>query len=863
MTIANKDRILQNLRGKDAAAADFYAFYGKLSAIADLADGANLASRIREEIVTRGLETGVDDLELDYTATNILSDTEAEEIRTEARNLRKQYTAAYLKHLLNKASPDQLEAIVTAGRGNHANIRGALSNLGVAPRSGPGNPFAVANANINFAAMNAQLNQNILEDNEADLIFDLAKARKQQLHVDAINTAINNVTNPQLLEAIVNVNTGTDAEKAEAIRGLLHNNGDLGGIDFTTGNHHQDDFIISDAQALAIQAAVLAKKQSLHFKTIEDIINAITDPAKLAALVALATGAAPATPEQIRDVLHADQALFTIDFGAHTADAFILSDGDAQKIPAMALAQLTKIKQNNVSAIEKGIDAADAAQLNDLAAAATPADIRTELAKNKAMFGGAATTSPPDFEKLLTDQQAIELRDRAVQQRNALLITEGIEKFVVNDLKALREVATAGTPAAIRAAITAHHTLLGGVSLAAHSPTTPQLSDAQADAIKKLATQRFNELNMQQSIAKVKNPSLLDAIIKAATPDDIRTALNNIAAPGLHAGLINQGGGADALSDDAANRLKALAQQQQKLLIANQNTLATHLMGKSSVLDVFTDEVVRAGSSAAKAAQMAGMSTTGPSVATARPGDVVYEGTRLNEGDVIQSSIKFSKTIRGASGQPPTPVEVTATLVQDHTGKVTNVTPELASLSEEEQSLLAIKQAQMILNNYKAGQGDIIVRGRDVKQANRVYAALIHLQEAHPSLAKVEVKCFAPGFEGPKKGYFTSGKKEFVDQHLKGLGVRDQLDTVKKEIGLLAGGMAEMREQLAAKKKTLEQLEAKVKAAPPSGITPGQWQKTIKAQIDTVKKELEAMRLHQGEELKSSASTGAPSTYRK
>lgn len=173
----------------------------------------------------------------------------------------------------------------------------------------------------------------------------------------------------------------------------------------------------------------------------------------------------------------------------------------------------------------------------------------------------------------------------------------------------------------------------------------------------------------------------------------------------------------------------------------------------------------------------------------------LYELKALKKGDCIHSTAKFPKQ---GSTEGET---VVGKLVQDHTGKVTNITTD--ELSDAQQCMIALRQAEMILNNFKpkVGRDDaIIISGRKDKalEGKRLIAALLVLKD-NPryatQLKSVQIISNIPGCTLPKptvgKLTFLTGKKsqetvnqEFINKFLPPeLVNQDWQELIQKQVG--------------------------------------------------------------------------------
>jgi len=99
---------------------------------------------------------------------------------------------------------------------------------------------------------------------------------------------------------------------------------------------------------------------------------------------------------------------------------------------------------------------------------------------------------------------------------------------------------------------------------------------------------------------------------------------------------------------------------------------------------------------------------------------VVFKGDTLKKEQVIVAEARF-----GPKGL--------LYLEQDNTGKVIDKS---RNLDSEKQQLAALKQAQMLLNNYDPDKGKILISGGSTEQAKRLYAAVIYFVKNDPEIKK-------------------------------------------------------------------------------------------------------------------------------
>lgn len=131
------------------------------------------------------------------------------------------------------------------------------------------------------------------------------------------------------------------------------------------------------------------------------------------------------------------------------------------------------------------------------------------------------------------------------------------------------------------------------------------------------------------------------------------------------------------------------------------------------------------------------------------PVQTKFENVQLNKNEIIRSCANFGEGRYGI-------------LTQNHRGKVTDMSTD--NLTEMQKTMVAIEAAQMVMINWRPGNGPINLRGTDVEQVSKVYAALLMLKEIHPQFKNVEIKSYVKGCKGP--GPLTSDNR-FINQQLK------------------------------------------------------------------------------------------------
>ena len=177
---------------------------------------------------------------------------------------------------------------------------------------------------------------------------------------------------------------------------------------------------------------------------------------------------------------------------------------------------------------------------------------------------------------------------------------------------------------------------------------------------------------------------------------------------------------------------------------------------------------------------------------------VTYKAVRLQPGDVV----RCTSTTDSKAGVPH--ARITSTIEQDHTGRVTNKTPEAdrKKLTLEAEVDNALKMAKLLLTSHKPGHGPIVIYGKSAKEVNQLHAAVLLLKEGVPHLKGVEVKAAdkTPAFSGPVRSLLTSTKSSdqvFIQQHLGLNATTHQASTLKEEVKAFAKGTADARKAMA------------------------------------------------------------------
>jgi hypothetical protein len=574
-------------------------------------------------------------------------------------------------------------------------------------------------------------------------------------------------------------------------------------------------------------------------------INAITDPAHL---MVITTGT---TPEDCRKTLNDNLQLGGINLGADLASESLLTDPQTTRIQQKAIEKLQSLNVGLIKGAIAGIIDPDHPALEALAKISIPTtsaeltaklpgiivSIRQELTKWQAELGPVDVSN----EKLLSDVDTINLRTAAIQKRNALIIEKSIIDTTLDDPTVCKMVAKATRVDTILAALKAGRENFGGdnlikVGVVNSGVWVEFINNQQAAYIQKLAISNYNACLIKQAISTITHPDLLEDVAKAAIDGDaIRAALNTDKA---HLGNTHLRGGSASLTDKDAISLQTFAKERRDALVANPVRRANVIMEKSGgMLEGFTDRKTTSPGNVPDSPAVGPVATI---LRTALPGNAIYEGQVLKEGEVIESSKKFAVAPSATPRAAASPDNVIGTLVQDHTGKVTDITKNANLLQEKDLAMLALKQAQMMLTNYKPGDGDIIIEGssNDKDQANRVYAALLYLKENDPNVGKVAIKSHVPGCIKPTGWLTSQANREFIKVHLKTLSPQ-LLDMTKRETGLLIAGATAIHKATLEKEKKIAGLRQ------PGGSLSADLKKEIA--------ELQKSELKEGDELSSDA----------
>jgi len=195
--------------------------------------------------------------------------------------------------------------------------------------------------------------------------------------------------------------------------------------------------------------------------------------------------------------------------------------------------------------------------------------------------------------------------------------------------------------------------------------------------------------------------------------------------------------------------------------------------------------------------------------ATTQP---TYERVNLEPGDAIHSTIAFPRAPAGAAAAG----KVTVKLIQDHKGIVTRHTD--GQLNAEESLTAAIRQAELLLNNYESG--DIILTGaaQNAPHAKILLAVLLVLKQNCPALAAAKIVSEVSGCDAPKPAATSRwnflGKAEtqatvnqsFIEANLPGRAANEpKIQRLAQQINQLTQVKAESKRAFSILKQEIQQ----------------------------------------------------------
>ena len=177
-----------------------------------------------------------------------------------------------------------------------------------------------------------------------------------------------------------------------------------------------------------------------------------------------------------------------------------------------------------------------------------------------------------------------------------------------------------------------------------------------------------------------------------------------------------------------------------------------------------------------------------------------YKGVTLQDGDKIYSTASFPVQNRGTP-QAPNDVGAKGVLVQDHTGKVSDMTvaTERAKLTGQEKAQMALKQAKMLLTNLKGtGEQTVYITGADADQAKRVCAALLLLKGD----LQINIESHVPGCEVRKAAWNQRQKtveRDFIKLYLPETDIpKSMLKGLQQETHEFISGTLSRRKEMEA-----------------------------------------------------------------
>ncbi|MGQ3890238.1 hypothetical protein ACQUW5_14585, partial [Legionella sp. CNM-1927-20] len=433
---------------------------------------------------------------------------------------------------------------------------------------------------------------------------------------------------------------------------------------------------------------------------------------------------------------------------------------------------------------------------------------------------------PADLDKLKT---------LAKTQGQFLEIKEHIDRvdhYEYRLLKALNAIRQVNTPAKIRTALSNNKFVgTGGKNLSIND-----LPDDKARELQKIIDQKFTKLLFERAINfEVKDKRVLERFFFPPSPPGLNPGLDtNADNNAIRAALQNfcnavfkrdQSFKVDLTTNN--NNLSDLDIQAMKNLVLGQyNDLTRQRVIANFVVQVgsgrfehFSDKPVpRGGAVPNEALSTVVDNATGPSVHGLNAGPATYKGQKLEDGDKIYSIGNFPIKARQVPAQQPQQPPQTVTeaaqgmLVQDHTGKVTDITKpdQRAKLTDGEKAEMALKQAKMYLisqvKNINSKNIICISKGSP-EEAKRLYAALLALKGD----LDIEIRVYTPGFQKPKAGRLETQKtaeKKFIEATL-GAGLNEQtLKDEKKEVTSFIENTQRRRAQIAKLRKENQHLKA-------------------------------------------------------
>ena len=151
-----------------------------------------------------------------------------------------------------------------------------------------------------------------------------------------------------------------------------------------------------------------------------------------------------------------------------------------------------------------------------------------------------------------------------------------------------------------------------------------------------------------------------------------------------------------------------------------------------------------------------------------------YQGALIGRDEVVRACKVYKDEPKN---------KAVGLLVQDCRGKITDYS--YGSLTKEQETEIAFKQSQMMLANYRAEDGDLIIRGKNAEKADMLFAALLVLKGAHPDLKHVQIKSWVSGCKGPEYIWHTRDsvtENNYIQKHLLGHTVTAEAQNITKQL---------------------------------------------------------------------------------
>jgi hypothetical protein len=338
---------------------------------------------------------------------------------------------------------------------------------------------------------------------------------------------------------------------------------------------------------------------------------------------------------------------------------------------------------------------------------------------------------------------------------NADLITGGLNPANVNKLnteEAYQRFATEAT-----AMIDANQKRIDALKLYV-------ASSEDRSYLNKIVKCQNNEQFIQAIAHPLSTPPLLDTDDYRQFVDIARKQLFDLAS---RRQSVDAGTNPDVEVEPPIERPLAITEPQTEQQVVDQ--FAHMLMEEEGLLE-FSEHKVKLTNFTEDLPSLRGDSDTPdpqPSVSAVTSFNFHYKGVHLTQGEVVRAHKVYTAPKEGQADEH----EVTgvALLKQERTGTVHNMS--YGEFTETQKTEIALKQAQMLLLNYrpKVGNNSITLRGHDADSANRVYAACLVLQEKHSHLRNVKIRSYVLGCTGPEYSLFkldSSVRQAFIKKHL-------------------------------------------------------------------------------------------------